>query len=48
MDVVEYLLNFIERLEEGLCEDKLNVGKDAKTLNSVKSFNSNSSTKAQS
>ena len=34
MDVVEYLLNFIERLEEGLGEDKL---KDAN--------NSNSSTK---
>lgn len=30
MDVVEYLLNFIERLEEGLCEDKL---KDANNSN---------------
>lgn len=46
MDVVEYLLNFIERLEEGLCEDKINEIKDAKTGSFEKSFNSNSSTKA--
>ena len=36
MDVVEYLLNFIERLEEGLGEDKL---KDANNNNSSTKVN---------